>query len=189
MNKPARTFIAVKIEPEEELIRTITILKKSLGDEAINWVDPNNLHLTLKFLGDTSTVQIEEIKRLLGNITVNHQSFQLTLSGLEFFKNKGQPRVLFACVYDFLPLELLFSEIDRKLIDIGFESETRKFKPHLTLARIKHISNKKHFYQVTDKLKNTNLQKSTISEVIFYKSNLTSKGPVYNELFAAKLRS
>ena len=188
MNKSARTFIAVKIKPEEELLRVMAILKETLGDEEMKWVDTNNLHLTLKFLGNTTPFQMDEVKRLLISSTANHPIFQLSLSGVGFFRSKGQPRVLFARVQDFLPLELLFSEIDNKLNDMGFESEQREFKPHLTLARIKHIQNKRSFYGVINKLKNTNLQKSTISEVVYFKSNLTPQGPVYEELFKSKLK-
>ena len=65
MSDSLRTFIAVKIEPQAELIELIEHLKKIFEKEKIKWVEENNLHLTLKFLGDTSPTQVEEVKNIL----------------------------------------------------------------------------------------------------------------------------
>ncbi|MFW5832208.1 MAG: RNA 2',3'-cyclic phosphodiesterase [Prolixibacteraceae bacterium] len=189
MSNSIRTFIAIKIHPEEALVRTMATLRRTLAGEAIKWVEANNLHLTLKFLGDTSPEQVEQVKKLLENITGKKQDFQITLSGLGFFKSRGMPRVLFARVHDFELLELLVEEIDEQLEKAGFEREKRKFKPHLTFARIKNIKDKRGFFQVIDKLKHTGFQKNKISEVIFYKSNLTPQGPVYEPLLKSQFKN
>ena len=189
MNTPIRTFIALKIQPEETLIRTISILKRTLDEEAIKWVETTNLHLTLKFLGDTLPGQVEEVKKHLEYITWKKTDFQITLKGLGFFKSKGHPRVLFARVHDFEPLELLAEEIDKQLEKTGYERDRRKFKPHLTLARIKYLKNIREFYRVIDKLKDTFFQKANVSEITFYKSNLTPQGPVYEPLLKVPFKS
>lgn len=187
MTNTIRTFIAIKILPEEELIKTLAIFKKSLASEKIKWVEPNNLHLTLKFVGDTSHGQVEEIKNLLENISNQFGRFSLTLNGLGFFKSKGQPRVLFAKLEYDESLELIYNILEERLSKIGIEKDKRDFKPHLTLARIKYIKNKRLFYSVMEKLKNTYFQKSTVSEIHYFQSVLKPTGPVYQTLKVANL--
>jgi 2'-5' RNA ligase len=60
-----RLFIAVKIVPEGDLLRMISSVKASLGDESIKWVDPGNIHITLAFLGDTEEKKIKTLTRIL----------------------------------------------------------------------------------------------------------------------------
>jgi 2'-5' RNA ligase len=74
-----RTFIAIKITPEKKLLDVFSTLKQSLAGELINWVAGNNLHLTLRFLGETSQVQVTEIVKLLESISEHFQPFQFEL--------------------------------------------------------------------------------------------------------------
>ena len=97
--------------------------------------------------------------------------------------------MLFARVHDFEPLELLAEEIDKQLEKTGYERDRRKLKPHLTLARIKYLKNIREFYRVIDKLKDTFFQKANVSEITFYKSNLTPQGPVYEPLLKVPFKS
>lgn len=91
-----RTFVAVKIEPAPQLLQTIKDLKNKLLGEPVKWVDPNNLHITLKFLGDTLPSQVDEVGEELNQVAKLFSAFSFELEGLGFFKNKGMPRVLFA---------------------------------------------------------------------------------------------
>jgi 2'-5' RNA ligase len=97
------------------------------------------------------------------------------------------PRVLFANIKDGKELQLLASEIDKRLEKLGFELETRPFKPHLTLARIKFLKNKKAFYQAVEKYRETLFQAVPVNELIFYRSILKPEGPEYKELSILKL--
>ncbi|MFW5756788.1 MAG: 2'-5' RNA ligase family protein, partial [Tangfeifania sp.] len=76
MPEPIRTFIAVKIEPQPALIELLGLLKKTFAHEKIKWVEKNNLHLTLKFLGKTSPVQVEQVKTVLQETADNFTAFQ-----------------------------------------------------------------------------------------------------------------
>lgn len=177
-----RTFVAVDIKPSPELIQTMNDLRNRLSGEFLKWVSPNILHLTLKFLGDTKFSQVDEIGEELSQVSKLFSPFSFRLEGLYYFKNKGVPRVLFANIKEGEVLQQLAAEIDKKVEKLGFEPETRSFKPHLTLARIKFLKNKKGFYQVVEEYRNTFFQTVTINELLFYRSILKPEGPEYLHL-------
>lgn len=182
-----RTFVAVKIEPSPQLRQVLNDLKNALSGESVKWVAPNHLHLTLKFLGDTWPSQVDEISEELNQAAKLYSPFSFELEGLGIFKNKGMPRVLFANIKEGEELQLLASEIEKRLEKLGFEPESRSFTPHLTLARIKFLKNKKAFYQAVEKYQETFFQPVTIDELVFYRSILKPEGPEYISLNALKL--
>jgi RNA 2',3'-cyclic 3'-phosphodiesterase len=177
-----RTFIAIKIKAEPLLVSIIADLKDQLEGESMNWVDLQNLHLTLKFLGETSGQKVSEIKRLMSDISKKYQPFTIALEGLGFFKSNGMPRVLFSNIKEEETMAQLVEEAGDLLVFYGFEKEKRIFNPHLTLARIKYLKNKKRFYEAVEKSRSLALQQSTITDIIFFQSILNPSGPVYHEL-------
>ena len=95
MPQPLRTFIAVKINPDEALLKLRQEILDKLYGESVKWVGTKNMHLTLKFLGNTATHQIEEVNNALQEIAYLYSPFAFKLKGLGFFKSNGMPRVLF----------------------------------------------------------------------------------------------
>ena len=189
MSQFHRTFIAIKIKPEPELLDLMVVCRENFNNEAIKWVDENNLHLTLKFLGNTSSNQTEEIKNILEEFAVGVPAFSFALKGLGYFKSKGKPRVLFASIYSFKAMEKIAGELEEQLFKLGFEKETRAFKPPLTLARIKFVKDKNHFYEFVGQYKNKKFQTVNVSEIIFYQSILKPQGPKYVPLKTIQLNS
>lgn len=189
MSQTIRTFFAVKIQPEDKLRNAVGHLQKSLSDEAVKWVEPDNLHLTLKFLGDIPVEDAEQLKEKFCETVSKFQPFKIGLHGLGFFKSKGQPRVLFVNIENLEPLKEIFTEIEVLAAAHGFEPEMRKFKPHLTLARIKYLKNKKLFYGEVENYLDTYFQEVEVSEMIFYQSILKPAGPEYRPLKSVKLKS
>lgn len=183
-----RTFIAVDIEPAPVLIQTMNDLKNKLSSEPVKWVSPNILHLTLKFLGDTKPSQVDEIGEELNQVSKMFSSFSFQLEGLGFFKNRGMPRVLFVNIKEGEVLQHLAAEIENRLAKLGFQPETRPFKSHLTLARIKFLKNKTAFYEAVEEYRETFFQAVPINEIIFYRSILKPEGPEYKELNVVKLK-
>jgi len=177
-----RTFVAVKVKPAPALLHTMKDLQMALSGEQVKWVEPNKLHLTLKFLGDTLPSQVDETGEELNQVSKMFSPFSFQLEGLGFFKNKGMPRVLFANIQEGEVLQQLAAEIDNRLINLGFQPEPRPFKPHLTLARIKFLKNKKAFYQAVEMYRDTFMQKTKINKIIFYRSVLKPEGAEYREL-------
>jgi 2'-5' RNA ligase len=81
------------------------------------------------------------------------------------------------------------AEIDKRLAKLGFQAEKRPFKPHLTLARIKYLKNKKAFYEAVEKYRDTFMQTAKINEIIFYRSILKPDGPEYKPIAKIDLNS
>ncbi|SHF65712.1 2'-5' RNA ligase [Mariniphaga anaerophila] len=177
-----RTFIAVKPDAAPLLRQTISNLKNALCNEQLKWIEPHNLHLTLKFLGDTRPAQIDVINKELEQIARAFSPFCFQLKGVGVFKSNGKPRVLFAKIEDGEMLHQLADEMNIRLEKLGFEVDSRPFKPHLTLARIKFIKERNHFYRAVEAYQNTPLQNSKINEITFYQSILNPSGPKYISL-------
>jgi 2'-5' RNA ligase len=187
MKETIRTFIAIKIIPEKKLTELFLHLHNSLKGEEIKWVDINNLHLTLRFLGETNREQISETIKVLESIASHFNSFQIEIKGVGVFKNKMQPRVLFLSVVNNLILKKLADEIREKLNFIGFDEDEKTFNPHLTLGRIKYIENKDTFYVLANRFSDEKIQSFTVSEITFYQSILSSAGPTYKPIKIVKL--
>lgn len=189
MTKKLRTFIAIKICPEPRLVSLMEDLKKEFSNDKIKWVEASNLHLTLKFLGDTTKDEIETVKKCLQRVTAEHKKFQVQIRGLGVFKNKGAPKVLFLKFSHSDELKRLADAVENELAKAGFKKESRRFKPHLTLGRITYLNDKSNFYKVVNKKKDVEIQKNLISELIFYSSILRPQGPVYEPIEVFKLFS
>jgi 2'-5' RNA ligase len=183
-----RTFTAIAINPSPLLVQILNELQNKLSAEPVKWVDLNNLHLTLKFLGDTRPSHVDEISEELRLVAQLFSPISFQLEGLGYFKNKGMPRVLFARIKEGEELQHLAAEIDKRLANLGFQPESRPFNPHLTLARIKFLKNKKAFYQTAEEYRETFIQTVTIGELIFYQSILKPEGPEYKPLGGFALR-
>jgi RNA 2',3'-cyclic 3'-phosphodiesterase len=184
-----RTFIAIKIVPEKKLIDLVATLKKSLNNEIINWADPDNLHLTLRFIGETEQKQVAETMRFLEEVAQRFHPFQFSLRDVGFFKSKNQPRILFFAIENGLVLNQLAAEIEERIVALGFSREERLFNPHLTIGRIKFIQNKMVFYDLINQFKGTEIQKVTVSEIVYYQSILTSSGAIYKPLKIISLKN
>jgi 2'-5' RNA ligase len=112
-------------------------LKKCLSGE-IRWVRPEGIHLTLKFFGDLSAAQAEEIAAVVEKKTVETPPFALAISGVGVFPDPRRPRVLWLGMKGELERLLGFQEaLERSFQEVGFSREERPFRPHLTLARIR----------------------------------------------------
>jgi 2'-5' RNA ligase len=177
-----RTFVATKIDVGTELLNTYTKLKNELENEKIKWVNNQNFHVTLFFLGDTTEEQINDIRIQLSNIVDVFSSFEVVLKGLGVFKDFHKPRVLWAGIYDYEPLRQIKQYIDKEMLKLGFNPDAREFKPHLTLARIKWLEDKKKLKEMVLDYKDHYFQSVNINEIIFYESILRPEGPVYKPI-------
>ena len=182
-----RTFIALKIKPSDSLIKLLNEGQNAFGKDSVKWVGADNLHLTLKFLGDTSKDQIESVKEVLSKLSNNFNPFHFHLDGLGYFKNGGHPKVLFVGIAGVDEMKKYVTELEDSLEILGFQKEKRPFKPHLTLGRIKFIRDISRFYDWIDINKSFKFSDVIVNEVTFYQSILTSDGPVYKSIFKCKL--
>jgi RNA 2',3'-cyclic 3'-phosphodiesterase len=177
-----RLFIAVPAIPETELSETIRVLQSELRSEQINWVSPKNLHFTLQFLGDTNEKQIPEIVKGLHEISMKFHLVSGILKGIGYFSQQGNPRVIFTELEGLPEMATMATEIFKMTETIGFIPDHRKFKPHLTLGRIKYLRNKPSFFKLVDSFKDKVFQKFTANQIILFESILRPQGPAYRPI-------
>lgn len=135
-----RTFIAIEVphDVRARVIEHINKLRRELPDGRASWLREDNLHLTLKFLGDVATTRIADVSGAVARATSGIRSFELILSGCGIFPPRGKPNVLWIGVGTRASGLLdLHESIERELAAIGFPREQRPFAPHLTIARLK----------------------------------------------------
>jgi len=130
-----RLFVALEI-PGEIRDALALVLKELRGFAPLaKWVRAENLHVTLKFLGETESDKVSAIANALGSIR-SEQPITLEFRGLGFFPNEKRPRVFWVGMESSPNLKILAEEIDQRLHRLGFPLEDRPFTPHLTLARL-----------------------------------------------------
>ena len=150
-----RLFLAIDIPPHaKEIIVSIQNRFKTLGVNA-SWVRPGNIHLTLKFLGDTPSERVTDIRKSVSEAVKSYPVFKVALDGISLFPNKKNPRVLWIGLKDpYNHLRNLQGKIDAKMGQLGFPREKKKFNPHLTLARIKPSKGKvREFFETMPALR------------------------------------
>jgi 2'-5' RNA ligase len=174
-----RTFIAIKIHPGKEMRNILDYFKQQLSGEKIKWVDPENMHITISFLGDTDEKMIGSISDIIKQTAMDHPPFELVFSGAGVFKNLRDPRVLWIGTEINPVLQNMKISLENELSGFGFEKENREFRPHLTLGRIKWIKNTAILEEAIQQYKDQEIQREYINELIYYESILKPEGPVY----------
>jgi RNA 2',3'-cyclic 3'-phosphodiesterase len=135
-----RLFIAVPL-PESVKIALETAsasLGQNLPRGAIRWVRPAQMHLTLRFLGETAVSQLPSLQDQLTQLTSQHPSFVLQLNGIGVFPSRKKPRVVWAGLGgEVAALQALQAGLATRLLNLGWPQEKRPFRPHITLGRVK----------------------------------------------------
>ncbi len=129
-----RLFTGLEIPPE--IGERLSSLRGGLP--GARWIDPENYHVTLRFIGDIDGISANEIAGVLAR--VNRKPFDVQLQGLQSFGGK-KPRAVVASVVPSRPLLELQAELERLIRRVGLDPEGRKFTPHVTLARLRDASN------------------------------------------------
>lgn len=177
-----RIFAAIKINPNENFLRIYNELKSACRYDKINWVKPNNVHITLKFFGETEESRIDKIVSGLSDIANNHNRFSFDLKNAGIFGSHYKPRVVWFGVDGIQKIESLANDILDEMDELGFEKDRQNFVPHLTIGRIKYTDNKTLFQQTIEKYKSINIQSQTVDRFYLIESFLHSSGPVYEIL-------
>ncbi len=181
-----RTFVALEIK--EELKKSLAAVQQKIGAAAggIKWVKPDNMHLTLKFLGQTREDKISDISDVLESIAGGLNSFAVAVSGFGAFPNINNPKVIWAGLKADETLFELQKEIETALESLGFIREKRPFSPHLTIGRVRDSSAKKKLKNVFEDIK-ADIDSFEVKNITFYKSDLMPDGPVYTVLKSIQL--
>jgi len=174
-----RAFIAIELplELKEKIDEVISELEDADFCDA-KWVSEEQLHLTLKFLGEINKEQEEKINAALLAITRSTKSFTIQLEGLGHFNQ----RVLWVGGSSDQQAENLAKKIDTELNKLGFPKEAREFSIHLTLARIKHVHNWAKMKQILEKGIDRDFGSFKVDNIKLIESVLAAEGPAYKTL-------
>jgi 2'-5' RNA ligase len=187
-----RAFIAIEIplEIREAVYKATTSLQKGIGS-AVRWVPVENLHLTMKFLGDVSPTNVEMLSQMLRAEADLFPCFDLRLHGLGSFPNLKRPRVIYIGVQAPATFEGLQRGIESASRKLGYESEERGFSPHLTIGRVRQNAAAAEQQTIRRTLEETRIDSlgtARVDSVHLYKSDLKSAGSVYTRLYTAPLK-
>lgn len=182
-----RLFFAVPIPEDvrEGLARVQAELRASAGDNGIKWVAPEQFHYTLKFLGETPEEDIPQALEAARPVAAQSAPFSLTLAGVGAFPQQRRPQVLWVGATEGVPLLTRLAEsLDRSLTERGFAPETRRFNPHLTLARMKTIEGQGMVAKTltTEQKGVDKIGIVMVESFVLMQSELRPAGPVYTVL-------
>ena len=187
-----RAFIAVEIPHEiQQAIHKATGNFRQTTGSLIRWVPPENMHLTLKFLGDISPSSMDLLTQMLRAEADTTHCFNIQVSGLGSFPNLRRPRVLYIGIQAPAGLETLQHGVESASRRLGYESEDRAFSPHLTIGRVRQdasASDQQKIRRALEELKIDSLGTARVDSVQLYKSDLKPNGSVYTKLFSAPLQ-
>lgn len=173
-----RAFIAVELSTEVRAVleEVIGALKTKVDRELVKWVQPEKMHLTLRFLGDTPVERLGELSEGLDRVAAQQQPFTLTLDRLGCFPHERRPRVVWVGVRgDVTQARALRVALDEMLQTLGWEPEAKTFQPHLTLGRVKE----KHARVDLPWGREVAGARTMVNEVVLFESVLRREGPLY----------
>ncbi|MEJ2708106.1 MAG: RNA 2',3'-cyclic phosphodiesterase [Anaerolineales bacterium] len=187
-----RAFIAIDLSPEihKRLDQVASELKERLEGVPVRWVPVENVHLTLKFLGDVSLTNLEILKKILRSEAGNHLPFEISIGQLGAFPSKRRPRVIWVGVEAPQELMDLQRAIESETTRLGYARDRREFSPHLTLGRISRNANSADLRQIGEVLRNYEvgfLGATRVKEVHLFRSDLQPGGAVYTSLLNVPL--
>jgi len=187
-----RAFIAIELprEIKDALFKIEDKLKTHLS--GINWIKPLNLHLTLKFLGEISAEQLNQIKQIIREITKTISGFKIKLETLGIFPNTHAARIIWIGTNQ-PPLELkqLAEQLETKLVESGIPPEQRSFRAHITIGRIKSQAIPSDLEKALDKVKKDvvgAIWEFDCGGITLFESSLSPQGATYTVLKKANFR-
>jgi len=185
MSQSFRSFVAVPITATREIREVIEQLGK-MG-RPLKPVDPDNLHITLTFIGDTPHDWRQPISEALDSLCSDHAAGKFALRGLGVFPRLERPTVCWAGIEGGEFLGEWKRHLDEQLVPLGFTREQRPYRPHLTLARVTKRP-PDEFRSLIEANTATEYGSRKAGEVVWFRSDLTPAGPVYKPIHRVKLR-
>ncbi len=188
-----RAFIALDLSPEVlgRLEYLAGQLKGRLSGAQVRWVSVQNIHLTIKFLGDVSVNNLGVLNKIVENEAHQQVEFEIRVAGLGAFPSTNRPRVIWVGVEAPGNLSALQHKIDNETARLGYASEGRDYSPHLTLGRVARNVSDGELRRISEalvSLKASQLGACLIQAVHIYRSDLNPQGSVYTKLFSADLQ-
>ncbi|MCK4920758.1 MAG: RNA 2',3'-cyclic phosphodiesterase [Bacteroidales bacterium] len=175
----SRLFIAIKLYPDPAFDLIVKNIRLKLREEKIRWIRRDNLHLTIRFLGETENNKLPLITEKLKELALQTRSFPLSIKGLGVFRSFSYPKVLWAGVKNSIPLIELNNKVDKALNSIDYQFTSDNYRPHLTLGRMRSIQNRNEFREVVTSNEGQLFLKQDVESVVLFESILKNDGPEY----------
>lgn len=178
-----RTFLAIEIEPyiKNKIEESQEIIEDSESSN-IKFVEVENIHLTLKFFGEIDDTRIEQITDIVNQSIKDKETYTIKVVNIGAFPNIYNPRVIWTGIKDKNNTTVeLIEELDKKFNKIGFKKE-KNYVPHITIGRVKSISDKEKLTQTLKKLNKKYHGKMEVKKIYLKSSKLTPNGPIYKNI-------
>ncbi len=194
MAETIRAFVAVELP--DEVKATIRQVEQKLqagpAARAVKWVDAAQMHITVKFLGDTDTARIPAVEQALNEVARKHAPFALRLAGLGTFPNGPRVRVVWIGLAEGeAPLVALIDDAERALNALGFKPEHHEAHPHVTLGRVRDWAGAGERRETVDGLKAVRVPEfpaAMVDHLSLMQSHLSPQGATYRALHQAALK-
>jgi len=177
-----RAFVALEIPDPAVLDRIVSVQKEIFATGAdVKLVERENLHYTVKFLGEISQAQAAEASSRLNGLKLN--SVEIDVQGIGVFPSSSRPRIIWvgAAEEDAAKVSALAGEVIKSLQGLG-ESDSRPFRPHLTIARVRSARNVRELSAAVARSGNMVFGRVKLAALKLKSSVLTPKGPVYSDV-------
>jgi 2'-5' RNA ligase len=189
MKDTIRTFVAVEIDAAVRQ-RAGELIEQLRGSGAdVKWVEVENLHLTLKFLGEVRSREIPQVCEAVERAAAGAERFELELSGAGAFPNVRRPRTVWlGAGKGSEEMVLLHKEVEAALGKLGFRPEQRRFQPHLTIGRVRRGGPAvAELGQLIEQRADFFAGRADVQQVVVFSSQLDRSGPTYEALSRARL--
>ena len=193
MTQYLRTFLAIELPDsiKKEILYYIQSYR-DLAKSMIKWVNRENLHITLKFLGEFDQSHVQHLNFKLIDHLKSIPIFKIHIDRMGAFPNLHKPKVIWLGLDYPENFDQIYRHIEDSVVRLGYEADDKSFSPHLTLGRVRRdlsISEIKDIGQIMTSA-NLSFQAEFIAErVTFFQSELTREGPIYTKLFEVNLAS
>jgi len=179
---PIRVFIAMDIgEESREILQEMQNELKKTGSD-IRWVKTNGIHLTLKFLGNIPEDKLNPIADGMDRAAKGIPPMEIRVNGFGAFPSTTRPRVVWVGINGPEQLKSLYERIEAEMEGVGFQRETRKFHPHLTLGRVRSPRGQEKLLPFFESWKDREVGFFVARELIMFKSTLLPGGAEYSRL-------
>jgi len=188
-----RSFIAIELPPElkKELTKGETQLKIN-SPPVIKWIEPGSIHITLKFLGETSDAILDDLILAMEESVVGVSPFKLDVRQLGAFPGVDRPQVIWVGVSgEMEKLKQLQKNLEKNTEQLGFKRESRTFSPHLTLGRVRDGARPDDIQRISKLLNETvftALHNINVNQINLMKSVLTPTGAIHTFIGSTKLK-
>ncbi len=188
-----RAFIAIELpDPFKDSLSSLEDRLRPAEHPYVKWVDPQGIHLTLKFLGNIATDQVPRIIEAITLASQGTSPLKLQIGGLGAFPNLQRPRVIWVAVTGEVdPLIALQRGIDQALVPLGFAIEKRPFSPHLTLGRLRERASpveRNSIGKLVMATKSEGNPAMEVNQISLMRSTLTPSGAIYSRLASIELK-